>query len=89
VYKQKIPKRVLPPGLEERGEITIVCRAWTKVQSTYTISTTYGRICISGWKKFMEKEKKSLVVGNKVLMQLWLGNRGLFLFVSLIPELKL
>jgi hypothetical protein len=37
----------------------------------------------------MEKEKKSLVVGNKVLMQLWLGNRGLFLFVSLIPELKL
>jgi hypothetical protein len=36
----------------------------------------------------MEKEK-SLVVGNKVPMQLWLGNRGLFLFVSLIPRLKL
>jgi hypothetical protein len=36
----------------------------------------------------MEK-KEFLTVGDKVLMQLWLGNRGLFLFFSLIPQLKL
>jgi hypothetical protein len=45
-------------------------------------------MCISGRKEFMEKEEL-LVFGDKVLMQPWLGNHGLFLFVFLIPQLKL
>ena len=86
MFKQKIARRVLPEGLEPRDEITIVCRPFTVVHSTYALSPRDGRMCISGWKEFMEKEE-FLQMGDKMLMMLWKANRGMFLFVSHIPNL--
>jgi hypothetical protein len=66
---QKIARRVLPQGLEQTGEITIVCRPWTEVHSTYAISPVDGRMCVSGWKEFMA-QINFLKKGDKTLMLL-------------------
>jgi hypothetical protein len=41
------------------------------------------------WQEGDHGKEELLVFGDKVLMQPWLGNHGLFLFVFLIPQLKL
>jgi hypothetical protein len=85
-FYQKITKRVLPPGLEAYGDITIVSAPHTKVQSTYAIvADSNSRMCISGWKEFMEHEY-FLRIGDRRLLLLWVGSEGVFLFVSFISE---
>jgi hypothetical protein len=72
--------------LEVYGDITIVSTPHTKIQSTYAIATNSdGRVCINGWKEFMEHEHY-LRIGDMLLLLLWVGSEGVFLFVSYIGE---
>lgn len=73
--------------MEESGDITIASPEAT-LETTYSISTNDdGRACINGWDVFMA-DVPALVVGEKVLMMLYLGNNGTFLFVCHVPFLE-
>lgn len=82
--EQKIPSRFVPQELEEFGFITIVRHPNTVVKATYSISTSDGRLSVGGWKEFMKKENV-LQLGDKVLLLLYSGNQGLFMFVTDVP----
>ena len=84
--QQKIPRRMAHVGMQEYGNITIVCHPYSKVRTTYAISPDDGRILVNGWKDFMEKEN-TLRIGDTVLFMLYHGNKGLFLFASYIRHL--
>jgi hypothetical protein len=88
LFKQKLPQRVVPQDMAEYGAITIVCHPNTRVSSTYTISDIDGRVCVNKWNELMMKEKL-LVIGEKVMMLLYLGNHGIYLFVSHVPDVPL
>ena len=88
VFKQKLPNRVVPEEMEEYGAITIVCHPHSTVSSTYTISDIDGHVCVNKWNEFMKKEKL-LLLGQKVLMLLYLGDHGIYLFVSHVPDVPL
>ena len=88
LFKQKLPHRVVPEDMEEYGAITIVGRPRSRVSSTYTISHIDGRVCVNKWNDFMKKEKH-LVLGDKVLMLLYLGDHGIYLFVFHVPDVPL
>jgi len=82
--EQKIPSRFVPQELEEYGCVTIVRHPHTAVKGTYSISTSDGRLSVGGWKEFMKKENV-FQLGDKVLLLLYSGNQGLFLFVTDVP----
>ena len=84
VFKQNLPNHVVPEEMEEYGAITIVCHPHSTVSSTYTIA----RVCVNKWNEFMKKEK-ILLLGRKVLMLLYLGDHGIYLFVSHVPDVPL
>ena len=86
--QQKLPSRYIPDNMEKNVPITIVCHPKTEVTSTYSISELDGRLCVSGWKEFMAKEKH-LKKGDKMLFLLYLGTEGLYLFASHVPEIGL
>lgn len=88
VFKQKLPNRVVPEEMEEYGAITIVYHPHSTVSSTYTISDIDGRVSVNKWNEFMKKEK-ILLLGQKVLMLLYLGDHGIYLFVSHVPDVPL
>ena len=88
VFKQKLPNRVVPEEMEEYVAITIVYNPHSTVSSTYTISDIYGRFCVNKWNEFMKKENL-LLLGQKVLMLLYLGDHGIYLFVSHVPDVPL
>ena len=88
LFKQKLPHRVVPEDMDEYGAITIVCHPHTTVSSTYTISAIDGHVCVNKWNEFMKKEK-ILLLGHKVLMLLYLGDHGIYLFVSQVPDVPL
>ena len=73
--------------MKETGDITIVSPHEAMLQTTYSISTDDGRACINGWDVFMAKVP-ALVIGQRVLMMLYLGNNGAFLFVFHVPVLE-
>ena len=72
----------------EVGDMTIVTPPWTKVKGSYLISADDGRVCVNGWKEFMEKEE-FFKVGDNMLFLLHLGTGGPFLFVSEVPYIPL
>ena len=74
--------------MEINGTITIVCHPNTEVRSTYSISVLDGRMCISGWKEFMAKERH-LKKGDKMLFLLYQGTEGMYLFATHVPEIGL
>ena len=88
VFKQKLPNRVVPEEMEEYGAITIVYHPHSTVSSTYTISDIDGHVCVNKWNEFMKKEKL-LLLGQKVLMLLYLGDHGIYLFVSHVLDVPL
>lgn len=88
MFKQKLPQRVVPEDMDEYGAINIVCHPHTRLSSSYTISDLDGRVCVNKWNDFMMKENH-LVIGEKVMMLLYLGDHGIYLFVSHIPEVAL
>lgn len=88
MYKQKLPRRILPLDMPQSGVITVVYHPSVKMQTTYTISTDDGRACINGWDNFVHEVRKVLVIGQKVLMLLFTGDHGLYLFVCHIPMIK-
>lgn len=85
MLQQKFPRRLVPDRMHEYGDITIVCHPFTKVIGSYTVSADDGRLCVTGWKKFMEEEH-FMQMGDKMLFLLFVANAGAFLFVSYIPE---
>lgn len=72
--------------MDQYGAITIVCHPHTYVRTTYRISRDDGRLSINEWVDFIRKERR-LVMGDVLLMMLYLGDKGLFLFVSDVPKL--
>ena len=88
--QQKLPRRLVPDGMHDEGAITIVCDPNTRLSSTYTISADEkdGRVCINKWDKFMKMEKQ-LKIGQKLLMILYIGDHGIYLFVSHVPDVAL
>jgi hypothetical protein len=74
--------------MDEFGAITIVFHPRTRVSSMYTISDDDGRVCVNKWDIFMAKEKQ-LELGHKLLMVLYLGDHGTYLFVSHVPDIAL
>ena len=88
MYKQKLPRRILPLDMPQFGVIAIVYHPSVKMQTTYTISTDDGRACINGWDNFVHEVRKVLVIGQKVLMLLFTGDYGLYLFIRHIPMIK-
>ena len=88
LFKQKLPQRVVPQDMAEYGAINIVCHPNTRVSSTYTILDIDGCVCVNKWNEFMKKEK-ILLLGRKVLMLLYLGDHGIYLFVSHVPDVPL
>ena len=82
---QKIPRRLVPQDMEEYVDITNVRHPQTKVKGSYNISGDDGRLCIAGWKEFMEKEHL-LRMGDKMLL-LYLRNAGVYLFASNVPDI--
>ena len=73
--------------MEQSGDITIVSPEAT-LETTYSISTDDGRACINGWDVFMA-DVPALVVKERALMVLYLGNNGAFLFVRHVPVIEL
>ena len=71
------------------GDITLVRDPTTRLSSTYSTSPDEndGRVCINRWDKFMAHEAK-LEIGHKLLMMLYLGDHGTYLFVSHIPDIE-
>ena len=89
LFTQKIPRRVLPPNMDVSGPITIVCHPKTKLSTTYSINVIDdGRLCANSWDVFMAKESQ-FVVGQKLLLLLYLGDKGVFLFVSHVPAVDI
>lgn len=90
ISQQKLPHRIVPEDMAEEGAITLVCHPKTRLSSTYTISTDEHdkRLCVNRWDKFMKMEKK-LKIGHKLLMVLYLGDHGIYLFVSHVPDVPL
>ena len=88
LLEQKIPSRLVPTDMEQYGAIKIVCHPRTLVRASYAISSDDGRLCVSGWKEFMDKEKH-LQMDDKMLFLLYLGNAGVYLFASHVPEIDL
>ena len=89
LFAQKIPRRVLAPNMEPSGPITNVCHPNTKVSTTYSINVIDdGRLCANSWDVFMKK-KRQVVVGHKLLLLLYLGDKGVFLFVSHVPAVDI
>ena len=76
--------------MDEEGVVTLVCHPNTRLSSTYTISTDKHdkRVCVNKWDKFMKMETK-LKIGDKVLMILHVGDHGIYLFVSHVPDVPL
>jgi hypothetical protein len=74
--------------MDEFGAITIVFHLSRRVSLTYTISDDDGRVCVNKWDIFMAKEKQ-LELGHKLLMVLYLGDHGTYLFVSHVPDIAL
>ena len=74
--------------MHEYGAINIVCHAHTRMSSSYTISDLDVRVCVKNWNDFMMKENH-LVIGGKVMMLMYVGDHGIYLFVSHIPEVAL
>lgn len=76
--------------MDEEGAITLVCHPNTRLSSTYTISNDNQdkRVCVNKWDKFMKMEP-TLKMGHKVLMILHLGDHGIYLFVSYVPDVPL
>ena len=89
-FQQKLPHRLIPDGMQAEGAITLVCDPNTRLSSTYTISADEhdGRVCINRWDKFMKMEK-DLKEGHKLLMILYIGDHGIYLFVSHVPDVAL
>ena len=85
MYKQKLPRRILPLDMPQSGAITVVYHPSVQMNTTYTISADDGRACINGWDNFVYEVRKELVIGQKVLMLLYTGDHGLYLFVCHIP----
>ena len=81
MYKQKLPRRILPLDMPQSGAIMVVYHPSVKMHATYTISTDDGRACINGWDNFVYEVRHLLVVGQKVLMLLYTVDHGLYLFV--------
>ena len=84
--QQKLPHRIVYDGMRDFGNITIVCHPYSKVRTTYDISSEDGRILVNGWKEFMEKED-TLKIGDTMLFMLYRGNAGVFLFAFYIRHL--
>ena len=78
-FAQKLPRRVVPAGRHGIFWPNNHClSSHTEVSSTYTINTTVDwRLCVNKWNAFMEKEKQ-FVIGHKLLMLLYLGDKGVF-----------
>ena len=77
--------------MEATGDITLVrdqAFRHTRLSSTYSTSTDDGRLCINRWDKFMAQEH-DLKEGNKLLIILYLGDHGTYLFVSHVPNVAL
>ncbi len=88
-FQQKLPRRLLPQDMALSGGITLIGNFGTRMTSTYSTSPDEndGRVCINIWDKFMAKEAK-LEIGHKLLMMLYLGDHGTYLFVSHIPDIE-
>ncbi|KAM0848630.1 hypothetical protein ACQ4PT_054253 [Festuca glaucescens] len=86
----KLPRRIVPEDMDEEGAITLVCHPNMRLSSTYTIShdNQDKRVCVNKWDKFMKMEP-TLKMGHKVLMILHLGDHGIYLFVSYMPDVPL
>ncbi|KAM0849735.1 hypothetical protein ACQ4PT_053533 [Festuca glaucescens] len=84
----KLPCCLLPIDMEQSGEIIIVSHPHVRVATNYTISIDDGRACINGWELFMDLVP-ALVIGQKVLMMLYLGENGIYLFVCHVPQIDL
>jgi hypothetical protein len=74
--------------MNEFGAITIVFHPSTRVSSTYTISDDDGHVCVNKWDIVMENEDQ-LELGHKLLMVLYLGDHGTYLFISHVPDIAL
>ena len=85
MFKQKLPQRVVPEDMHECEAINIVCHPHTRLSSSYTISDLDGHVCVNKWSDFMMKQNH-LVIGEKVMMLLYVGDHGIYLFVFHIPE---
>ena len=89
-FQQKLSRRLIPEGMTEIGAITLVCDPKTRLSSSYTISADEndGRMCINRWDNFMKSEA-NLKEGHKLLMILYIGDHGNYLFVSHVPDMAL
>ena len=84
-FQQKLPAVVVPASVSQRGRITLVPANNTQVIARYCISRRNGT---------MQINKFSLVVtmhpywkiGDTVLLMLYQGTGGLFLFIDEMPS---
>ena len=76
--------------MDHSGAITLVCDPSTRLSSTYKTSPDEndGLVCIKKWDKFMAKEAKLEII-HKLLMMLYLGDHGTYLFISHVPDVAL
>jgi hypothetical protein len=88
-FQQKLPRRLLPQDMALSGGITLIGNFGTRMTSTYNTSPDEndGRVCINRWDKFMAHEAK-FEIGHKMLMMLYLGDHGTYLFVFHIPDIE-
>ena len=85
--QQKIPARVVPEDMPSSGDITLVFHPHTVVKGSYMISDYDGRVSVNGWNKLINK-KMNLKIEDNMLLFLYLGNSGGFLFVYKVPTLR-
>ena len=73
--------------MEKTGEIILVSHPDVRVATNYTISQDDGRACINAWDIFRPMVP-ALEVGQKVLMMLYLGRNGNYVFVCHVPHIN-
>ena len=77
---------VLPPYMDDAGEMTVVCaRPWSDgVKYSYSISKTDRGLKILAWRKIMADRRPQ--EGDRWMTMLHNGEGGVFLFYAMLPE---
>jgi hypothetical protein len=83
--QQKLPAAAVPELISRRGRITLVPAKNAKVIARYCISRTNGTIQINRFSVVLAMHPH-LKIGDTVILMLYEGTGGIFLFIDEMPS---
>jgi hypothetical protein len=84
-FQQKLPGAAVPESIFWRGRITLVPAKNAKVIARYCISRTNGTIQINRFSVVLAMHQH-LKIGDTIILMLYQGTRGFFLFIDEMPS---